>query len=117
MPLKSRPRPPKSSRNLCAVPGEDPTLSAPGVLSLPKLSQDAVDTALEKWLSDTASTGRQSIDISVGALHARVGATQQPPMCCDAMWKVYDKSIDTVLSGPASGYSSGLCIRFKLPRP
>ena len=64
-----------------------------------KLTQEAVDTALEKWLGDTAAAGRPSIDISVGALHARVGATKEPPMCCDAMWKLYDKSIDTLLSG------------------
>lgn len=85
--------------------------------SLPKLSQDAVDTALAHWLSTAAATGRPSLDISEGALHARVGSTQQQPACCDAMRKLFDKAIDTLLSGPATGYSSALCIRYKLPRP
>lgn len=84
---------------------------------MPKLSQDAVDSALEKWLSDSATAGQPSLDVSEGALHARVGSTQHQPMCCDAMWKLFNKSIDTLVSGPTSGYSSALCIRFKLPRP
>ncbi len=115
--LRSRPlRGPCYRRDPPAAPSAQPTLCARSP-SLPKLSQDAVDTALAHWLSTATATGRPSLDISEGALHARVGSTQQQPACCDAMRKLFDKAIDTLLSGPASGYSSALCIRYKLPRP
>lgn len=38
-------------------------------------------------------------------------------MCCDALRRLFNPATDTILSGPPTGYSSALCIRFGLPRP
>lgn len=45
------------------------------------------------------------------------GPENRMPVCCDAMRRMMDSSVDSILSEPPKGKGASLCIRYQIPRP
>jgi hypothetical protein len=75
---------------------------------------------LRQWREAEVS-GLADTTIRAGDLHRGLGGYPGPenrmPVCCDAMRRMMDSAVDSILSAPPKGRGASLCIRYQIPRP
>jgi hypothetical protein len=75
---------------------------------------------LVKAIGEAFEEGKDSVEISAGELHRRVGgypgANHRMPVCCQVMRSEFKQDCDIILEEPPSGQGASFTIRYKLPR-
>jgi hypothetical protein len=86
------------------------------------MSKDKFREVLRTLLRKAELAGKPYLDVLSADLHTEVGGypalpgeTHRMPQCCDVMHEMR-RAEDDVVSAPASGKSTTLLIRYKLPR-
>jgi hypothetical protein len=77
---------------------------------------------LHRMMLEAMKEGKESMEISAGELHRRVGgypgANHRMPICCSVMRGALAADAgDVILADPPSGQGAALTIRYVLPRP
>ena len=80
------------------------------------LTAEQVLGGLHAQINYATKQGRAHLQVNAGELERRLGASNEVPLICAAMWREFARGSAEVMHQVESGHSPALTIRYYLPR-
>ena len=80
------------------------------------LTAEQVLDGLHAQINYATKQGRAHLEVNVAELERRLGASNEVPLICAAMWREFARGRAEVMDQVESGQSTALTIRYYLPR-